>query len=49
MRPEIVGPMAGATEITVDTRPMKRPRSAGATRVISVVMSSGIMMAVPLA
>ena len=49
MRPEIVGPIAGATEITVDTRPMKRPRSAGATSVMSVVMSSGIMIAVPLA
>ena len=49
IRPEIVGPMAGATEITIDTRPMNRPRSAGATSVMSVVMSSGIMIAVPLA
>ena len=49
MRPEIVGPMAGATEITIEMLPMNRPRSAGATSVMSVVMSSGIMIAVPLA
>ncbi|GGR21813.1 hypothetical protein GCM10010196_14190 [Agromyces mediolanus] len=48
-RPEMVGPMAGATDITIETRPMKRPRSLGATTVMSVVMSSGIMIAVPVA
>ena len=47
IRPEIVGPIAGATDITIDTRPMNRPRSLGATSVMRVVMSSGIMMAVP--
>ena len=49
MRPEIVGPIAGATDITIETRPMNRPRSDGATSVMSVVMSSGIMIAVPVA
>ena len=47
--PEIVGPMAGATEMTIEMLPMVRPRDAGGTSVITVVISSGIMMAVPLA
>jgi hypothetical protein len=49
IRPEIVGPIAGATEITIVTRPMSLPRSLGATSVMRVVMRRGIMMAVPLA
>ena len=49
IRPEIVGPIAGATDMTIETRPMNRPRSDGATSVMRVVMSSGIMMAVPVA
>jgi hypothetical protein len=49
IRPEIVGPMAGATEMTIEMLPMMRPRCAGSTRVRTVVMSSGIMIAVPLA
>ncbi len=47
--PEIVGPMAGATEMTIEMLPMVRPRCSGGTSVITVVMSSGIMMAVPQA
>ena len=47
--PEMVGPIAGATEMTMEMFPMVLPREAGATRVMTVVMSSGIMMAVPLA
>ncbi len=47
MAPASVGPIAGASEITMLTRPIMRPRMAAGTTVISVVMSSGIMMAVP--
>ncbi len=46
-RPDIVGPIAGASDITMLTRPMMRPRECAGTRVMSVVMSSGIMIAVP--
>ncbi len=49
MSPEIVGPTAGATEITMEMLPIIRPRLDGGTSVITVVMSSGSMMAVPLA
>src|SRR5690606_38840972 len=49
MRPEIVGPIAGATDMTMAMLPIVLPREAGGTRVITVVISSGIMMAVPVA
>jgi hypothetical protein len=49
IRPEIVGPTAGATEMTIEMLPITRPRCAGSMRVRTVVMSSGIMIAVPLA
>jgi hypothetical protein len=49
IRPEIVGPMAGATEITMEMLPIVRPRDDGGTSVMAVVISNGIMMAVPLA
>ena len=39
----------GATDITIEMRPMMRPRSVGATIVITVVIISGIMIAVPMA
>ena len=47
MTPEIVGPMAGATEMTVVMKPMVLPRVSGGASVIAVVISSGIMIAVP--
>ncbi len=47
MNPAMVGPMAGASEITTVTRPIMRPRCAAGTTFINVVMSSGIMIAVP--
>ena len=47
MTPEIVGPMAGATEMTVVMNPMVLPRVSGGASVIAVVISSGIMIAVP--
>jgi hypothetical protein len=49
IKPETVGPSAGATEITMEMLPITTPRAAGGTRFSTVVMSSGIMMAVPLA
>ena len=49
IRPEMVGPIAGATEMTMEMLPMVLPRAAGGTRVITVVISSGIMIAVPMA
>ena len=49
MSPEMVGPIAGATEMTMEILPIIRPRDAGSTRVITVVSSSGNMIAVPLA
>src|SRR6478735_10986302 len=45
--PEMIGPMAGATEMTMETLPMVLPRSEPGTTVMIVVISSGIMMAVP--
>ena len=39
--------MAGATEMTMETLPMVLPRSELGTTVMIVVISSGIMMAVP--
>ena len=47
--PDTVGPIAGATEMTIDRLPMTAPRRAGGTSVITVVISSGSMIAVPLA
>ena len=49
MSPEIVGPSAGATEMTIEMLPMVLPRDSGGTSVMTVVISSGIMMAVPVA
>ena len=43
----MVGPIAGATEMTIEMLPIMRPREAGGTSVITVVISSGIMIAVP--
>ena len=39
--------MAGATDMTMEMLPMVLPRASGGTSVITVVISSGIMMAVP--
>ena len=47
--PETAGPSAGATDIARVTLPMIRPRSCSRTTVISVVISSGIITAVPAA
>ncbi len=47
MIPEIVGPIAGATEMTMLTLPIMTPRRSIGTRVRMVVISSGIMIAVP--
>lgn len=49
MKPETVGPRAGATEIAMVTLPMTMPRRATGTRVRMVVISSGSMIAVPQA
>ena len=45
--PEMVGPSAGATEMTIEMLPMTCPRRLGGTRFITVVISSGIITAVP--
>ena len=47
--PDTVGPTAGATEMTIDRLPITAPRRAGGTSVITVVISNGSMIAVPLA
>src|SRR5580698_401051 len=47
MTPEMVGPRAGATDMTVVMKPMVLPRLSGGAKVITVVISSGIMIAVP--
>ncbi len=47
MSPESDGPSAGAAAMTIEMLPMTLPRMAGGTSVMIVVMSSGIMMAVP--
>ena len=49
MTPDSTGPNAGATEIASIMSPMTRPRSCSGTTCISVVMSSGIITAVPAA
>ena len=45
--PEIVGPIAGATEIAMLMLPITTPRRSIGTRVSTVVISSGIIIAVP--
>ena len=45
--PETAGPSAGATDMDSVTLPITRPRSCCGTTVISVVISSGIITAVP--
>ncbi len=47
IRPETVGPMAGATEMAMLTLPITKPRRVTGTRVRMVVISRGSMMAVP--
>lgn len=47
--PDTAGPSAGATEIDSVTLPITRPRSCSGTTVINVVISSGIITAVPAA
>lgn len=47
MRPATVGPMAGATAITTEMTPIIRPRCVTGTIVSTVVISSGIITAVP--
>ena len=47
--PDTAGPSAGATEIASMTLPITRPRSCSGTIVISVVISSGSITAVPAA
>ena len=47
IRPDTVGPIAGATEMAMLTLPMTAPRRANGTRVRMVVISSGSMIAVP--
>ena len=49
MMPDTTGPNAGATEIASIMLPMTWPRSCSGTTCISVVMSSGIITAVPAA
>ena len=45
--PDTVGPMAGATEMTIEMLPITAPRRVTGTSVITVVISSGSMIAVP--
>ena len=47
--PPTVGPVAGATAITIEITPMVRPRRSAGTTLSTVVNSRGIMMAVPTA
>ncbi|AFR09697.1 hypothetical protein B005_4491 [Nocardiopsis alba ATCC BAA-2165] len=47
MSPDRVGPTAGATAMTMEMLPMVRPRRSAGIRFSTVVMSSGIMIAVP--
>ena len=49
MNPDTVGPNAGASEITTDIMPTKEPRMLGGTTFMTVVMSRGIISAVPAA
>lgn len=47
--PPTAGPDAGATEITMEISPITRPRRDSGTTLSTVVISSGIMIAVPTA
>src|SRR6185312_5322932 len=47
MKPETTGPAAGASDITTEILPIMRPRRSLGTRVMTVVISSGIITAVP--
>ena len=49
MMPEIVGPIAGATAMTMEITPIMRPRRWAGTRLSTVFISSGSIRAVPLA
>ena len=49
MIPEMVGPMAGATAMTMEITPIIAPRLCAGTTVSTVVINSGNMIAVPLA
>ena len=46
-KPENVGPSAGATAMTTETKPKTPPRRSSGTSRMIVVMSSGITSAVP--
>src|SRR5699024_11655438 len=48
MIPPVVGPSAGAAEMTIPTMPMVRPRLSKGTIFITVDISNGIMMTVPI-
>ena len=45
--PEMVGPRAGATEMTIEMLPMTAPRPRSGTSISTVVIRSGSMIAVP--
>ena len=45
--PPTPGPRAGASDITIEILPIIRPRDSGGTSVITVVIKSGIITAVP--
>ena len=45
--PPTTGPAAGASDITTEMLPIMRPRFCGGTSVITVVIRSGIITAVP--
>src|SRR3954452_6904883 len=47
IRPETAGPIAGATDIASVTLPITRPRSCSGTTDMRVVISSGIITAMP--
>ncbi len=47
IKPEIVGPIAGATAITIEIFPIRRPNVSCGSRFITVVISSGSIIAVP--
>ena len=47
MTPDRVGPTAGATAMTMEMLPIVLPRSPGGTSCMMVVISSGIIIAVP--
>jgi hypothetical protein len=49
MKPDRVGPTAGATAITIEIVPMVWPRRSAGTSFITVVINSGTMTAVPQA